>query len=71
MAIAKLCCILATKNGMLTKCRNFPLCLNVVFMKFAYDSHTFPQFLTIGNSHSILSKIKQSCRKIIQTPNKL
>lgn len=47
MAIVKLCCILATKNGMLTKCRNFPLCLNVVFMKFAYNSHTFPQFMIV------------------------
>lgn len=52
------------KNGLLTKYCKVSLCLNVVFMKFAYDSHTlyFPtvydSHLTIGHGHSILSKIK-------------
>lgn len=52
------------KNGLLTKYCKVSLCLNVVFMKFAYDIHTlyFPtvydSHLTIGHGHSILSKIK-------------
>lgn len=52
------------KNGLLTKYCKVSLCLNVVFMKFAYDIHTlyFPtvydSHFTIGHGHSILSKIK-------------
>lgn len=35
------------KNGLLTKYCKVSLCLNAVFMKFAYDSHTFPQFMIV------------------------
>lgn len=34
------------KNGLLTKYCKVSLCLNAV-MKFAYDSHTFPQFMIV------------------------
>lgn len=51
------------------------LCVYAVFMKFAYDSHTFPQFMiVIWRLDTVIQYYLKSNKvfvKFIQIPNKL